>query len=274
MPPSTSTSVVSFGTGAKLIERMSAPTMTSDRTPPRLSTGSVVSLTWPGTKRYAIRIATTASGSVTRNTDPQSNCSSSAPEISGPSAAIAPPIADHSAIDFVRAGPRPERCDQRQRRRIRHPRCQAAAHARDEQHLVGRRERGEQRHRDGEHRAEQEHELSAVAVADRAEVEDRRGEPERVADGDEVERHLAGVEVQRDVGQRDVGDREVEVRDSGDEDQRDEDDAGAVGRGRFVVSHARIESHAGVESRFWPRSSHSSQLCCSRSPPRFSRKAR
>ena len=52
-----------------------------------------------------MRIATTASGNVMRNTDPQSNCSSRAPEINGPSAAIAPPMADHSAIDFVRPGP-------------------------------------------------------------------------------------------------------------------------------------------------------------------------
>ena len=40
-----------------------------------------------------------------RNTEPQSNSSSSAPESSGPSAEIAPPSPDQSAIDFVRAGP-------------------------------------------------------------------------------------------------------------------------------------------------------------------------
>jgi hypothetical protein len=49
--------------------------------------------------------ATTASGSVTRKTEPQSNSVSSAPDRSGPSAEMAPPRADHSAIDFVRAGP-------------------------------------------------------------------------------------------------------------------------------------------------------------------------
>ena len=49
--------------------------------------------------------ATTASGRVTKNTEPQSKPVSSAPESSGPSAAIAPPRADHRAIDFVRAGP-------------------------------------------------------------------------------------------------------------------------------------------------------------------------
>ncbi len=39
--------------------------------PPTLSTGSVVSWTWPGTNQAAITNATSASGSVTRNTEPQ-----------------------------------------------------------------------------------------------------------------------------------------------------------------------------------------------------------
>ena len=42
---------------------------------------------------------------MSRNTDPHQKCSSRIPEQSGPSAEIAPPIAAHSAIDFVRAGP-------------------------------------------------------------------------------------------------------------------------------------------------------------------------
>ena len=49
--------------------------------------------------------ASAASGRVTRKTEPQSNCSSRAPESSGPSEAIAPPVAAQSAIDLVRAGP-------------------------------------------------------------------------------------------------------------------------------------------------------------------------
>ena len=49
--------------------------------------------------------ATATSGSVTRKTEPQSKNSSRAPETSGPSAAIPPPSADQSAIDFVRPGP-------------------------------------------------------------------------------------------------------------------------------------------------------------------------
>jgi len=63
-----------------------------------------------------------------------------------------------------------------------------------------------------------------VGVAEGAEVEDRGGEPERVADGDEVEAGLAGVEGLADVRQGDVGDGEVEVGDRGDGDQRREDE--------------------------------------------------
>jgi hypothetical protein len=70
-----------------------------------LSTGSVVSLTWLGTKYTAIARAMSASGMVTRKTDPQSKYSSRIPLTSGPRAAKPPPIADQSAIDFVRARP-------------------------------------------------------------------------------------------------------------------------------------------------------------------------
>jgi hypothetical protein len=59
-----------FGTGAKLIPRISAPTRVKDRIPPRLSTGSVASFTCAGTSRAASTSATAASGSVIRKTDP------------------------------------------------------------------------------------------------------------------------------------------------------------------------------------------------------------
>ena len=100
-----STSAASFGTGAKLIASTIEPTNTTESTPPRLSTDSVVSLTWLGTSRSASTNATAASGRVTRNTEPHQKCWSMKPETRGPSAAIAPPSADHNAIDFVRAGP-------------------------------------------------------------------------------------------------------------------------------------------------------------------------
>ena len=105
MAASPATNAPSLGTGAKLMASTRLATRTIDRIPPRLSTGSVVSLTWLGTSTRAITKATTASGSVIRNTEPHQNSSSSAPAVSGPSADTPPPRADHRAIDFVRAGP-------------------------------------------------------------------------------------------------------------------------------------------------------------------------
>ena len=49
--------------------------------------------------------ATSATGSVTRNTDPHQNACSRAPAISSPSAAHAAPAPDHSAMARVRPGP-------------------------------------------------------------------------------------------------------------------------------------------------------------------------
>jgi hypothetical protein len=60
---------------------------------------------WADTKASAISRATTASGKVIRNTDPHQNDSSSQPDSSGPSEAMAPPVPDHNAIDRVRPGP-------------------------------------------------------------------------------------------------------------------------------------------------------------------------
>jgi hypothetical protein len=53
----------------------------------------------------AISSAIAARGRVTRNTEPHSKRSSRKPETSGPRLAMAPPSADQSAIDLVRAGP-------------------------------------------------------------------------------------------------------------------------------------------------------------------------
>src|SRR5262249_25417331 len=105
MIPSPIETVPSLGTEAKLIDTMRAPTRTAEMMPPRLSTGSLVSLTWLGTSTTAIRRASTASGRVTRNTDPHQYFSSRPPATRGPSADSPPPIADHKAIAFVRAGP-------------------------------------------------------------------------------------------------------------------------------------------------------------------------
>ncbi len=98
-------SVPASGTAAKLMPRISAPTRTAESSPPRLSTGSVASFTWEGISFIVVGIATMISGTVTRKTEPHQNSSSSRPAMSGPIAEIAPPVADHSAIDFVRPGP-------------------------------------------------------------------------------------------------------------------------------------------------------------------------
>ena len=170
---------------------------------------------------------------MTRKTEPHSKCSSRAPESSGPSAAIAPPIADQSAIDRVRAAPAQSAVISASVVGIGHPGGDAAEQAGGEEDAVGGRQPGQQRGRDREPHAEQQHRLAPVAVAERAQVEDRGGEPERVADRDQVERRLAGAEGLADVRQGDVGDGEVEVGDGGDQDQRREDEAGALGASRL-----------------------------------------
>ncbi len=68
---SPSTSVLAPGTGAKLMAMMNVPTSTTERMPPRLSTGSFVSWTWAGTNRSAMMNATTASGMTARKTEGQ-----------------------------------------------------------------------------------------------------------------------------------------------------------------------------------------------------------
>ncbi len=103
--PSTTAVVPLPGSGARLIARISVPTIPIEMIPPRWSTGSVVSLTCAGTIFHAASRAIAASGAVTMNTEPHANPSSRAPESSGPSADMPPPSADQSAIDLVRCGP-------------------------------------------------------------------------------------------------------------------------------------------------------------------------
>jgi hypothetical protein len=100
---------------------------------------------------------------------------------------------------------------------------------RDEQHVIGRRPCGQKAHRDRERRADQQHRLASVPVAQGPEVQDRAGKAERVADRDQVERGLRRVESSADRRQRNVGNGQVQVGDRRDQDQRGEDDALPVG---------------------------------------------
>ena len=137
------------------------------------------------------------------------------------------------------AWPRPQSGDQRQRGWVGHPCGEAPAEPCEEEDGVGGCERGEQRHRDRQRRSEKEHQLAPVAVAEGAQPQHRAREPEGVADGDQIERGLGGVEMLADVRQGDVGHGQVQVRDPRHDDQGDEDDAGALGSARRVVSRAR-----------------------------------
>ena len=118
--------------------------------------------------------------------------------------------------------PGPERGDQGERGRVGHACSEASQEAGDEEDFVARRPGGEAGRGDRERRAEEQHQLAPVAVAESAEVEHRRGETERVADCDQVERRLRGVERLADRGQGDVGDSQVQVGDRRDQDQRNE----------------------------------------------------
>ena len=218
------------GSGARLIARIKVPTRAIVRMPPRWSTGSVVSLTWAGTRRQAKKRAIAASGALMMNTDHQSKPSSSAPATSGPSAEMPPPSADHRAIDLVRVGPRPEGRDQRQGGRVGHAGGDPAEDPGEEEDCAVGASGGEDRGRDRQRHPQHQQGLAAVAIADRAEVEDRRRQPERVADRDQVDHRLAGVEVLADVRQGDVRHRQVQVGDPGDADQRRQHERGARGR--------------------------------------------
>ena len=128
--------------------------------------------------------------------------------------------------------PRPERRDQREGGRVRHAGREPAEESGNEQDPIGRRVRGEQARGDRKRRADDQHEFPPVPVPQRPEVQDRRREPERVADGDQVQGRLGRVERSADGGQRDVRHRQVQVGDGRDEDERDQDQTGALGRGR------------------------------------------
>src|SRR6516162_5445460 len=85
--------------------RISPVTSTTDKIPPRLSTGAVDSFTWAGTHKTTMIRAITANGTVNTKTEPHQKFSSNTPATSGPRAARALPMPDHRAMDRVRAGP-------------------------------------------------------------------------------------------------------------------------------------------------------------------------
>jgi hypothetical protein len=159
-------------------------------------------------------------------------------------------------------GARPQRRDERQRGRVGHarPRGPPRMRAATSISMLGAQAAMRQAGTDSATPSEQ-HQLAAVAVAERTQPEHRRGQPERVADRHHVELGLRRVEGLADVGQGHVGHRERQVGDRGDEDQRAEDGVGAlVGDGggivrRFGLGHRGAPGSLGARYAvaFWPR---------------------
>ena len=181
-----------------------------------------------------------ASGNVIRKTDPHQKCSSRRPENIGPRAATAPPIPDHSAIDFVRWGPDQSAvisasvvgnaipADNPPPSRATNSTVSLGAYA------------ASSATRDRQGRPEDQHELAAVPVAERAEPQHGGREPEGIAHGDEVQRRLGRVERRPDRRQGDVGDREVQVGDRRDQDQGGEHEPRTLGNPRRCPGRAAV----------------------------------
>ena len=193
---------------------MSEPTSTIDRMPPKLSTGSVDSLTCAGMFFRTMKRATSATGMTTRKTALQGELQQQGPGDQGSQrvdgAARGRPQRDR----FGAGRTAPQRRDQGETGGKRHTGGDTAEDARADQDFDRRREAGDQRGGDRQRQAEEQHHLAAVAVAERAEPEHRAGQAQRVPHRDQVELRLRGVEGradgwQRDIrhGQRQVGDR-------------------------------------------------------------------
>ena len=114
---------------------------------------------------------------------------------------------------------RPERCDQRQGGRIGHARRKTADDPRPEEHADRGSEGRDEVGRDRQGHPHEQDPLAAVAIADRAEVENGAGEPEGVGDCDQVEIGLRSIEMLADVGQGDVRNRQTQIGDGGDGNQ-------------------------------------------------------
>ena len=212
------------GTGAKLMLRIRAATSTAESTPPRLSTGSSPSFTWAGDQQQGEHEGDDRQGQrhEEHRAPPvvlEQGAGHQRPE-GGDRTAERGPQGDGLGPSRAR---RPQRGDQRQRRRVGHAGREATEDAGGDQHADARRVGGDQAGGNREHHAGQAHPLAAVAVADGSQVQHRGRQAQRVADRGQVQRRLGGVERLADVGERHVRHREVQVRDRGDEDQRKED---------------------------------------------------
>ena len=237
-------SAPALGTAAKLIASTSAAIITTDRMPPRLSTGSdgLVHVARHERDRGDERHHGERQGHQEDRAPPEvleQRARSQRAEC-GDRPAERRPQGDRARATRSR----PQRRDEGEGGRVGHAGRHSTEQPREEQHLVARRERGEDRCRDRQGDAEHEHRLAPVPVAERAEVEHGRGEPERVPHRDQVEGGLRRAERLADRRQSHVRDREVQVRHRGDQDEREEHQPPA-GRGIRCHVGARGSSSAG-----------------------------
>ena len=150
-------------------------------------------------------------------------------------------------------GTTPEGSDQRERRGVAHAAGDATEDAGADQEVGARCPRREAREGYRQDRTEEQHLLAAVAVTDRAEIQDGGRESQAVADGDEVQLGLRGVEIPTDRRQRDIGDGEVQVghcrsQDQGDQNQRSVRWPTRLRLGsRSCVCHCRLDSASSFD---------------------------
>ena len=230
---------------------------TAASTAPIPSSGSCESARDSGTWRTVIATATTASGTLMRNTHRHENASINQPPTNGPTALATPASPAHAPIARPRstswnAEPMIARlpgtssapaAPWNARAIASTVASDASAHATDAS--------GE-RHEPGE-----EDPAAAEAVAERAAEEQERGERDEVR----VERPLqtgdVGLQVAADRGQRDVHDRAVEERDARPEHGRRDHPARrrrteaelAAGRSHSLQSAVRFEARGSPTGR-------------------------
>ena len=92
------------GTGARLIDSTRPATSTTEEDAAEVVDGFARLMT-ARAPAPTPSVEPRPRAEVIRKTDPHQNCPSSQPATSGPSEAMAPPSADHRAIDFVRPEP-------------------------------------------------------------------------------------------------------------------------------------------------------------------------
>ena len=114
----------------------------------------------------------------------------------------------------------PQCRDQRERGRVGETRGHAREDPPSDEDVDRRSPSRDSARRQRERHAEEEHELAAIAVTERPEVEHRHRQAQGAADRDEVDLSLASIEGLADIGEGDIRHAQIEIGDDRREDQR------------------------------------------------------